>query len=285
MRIERLEKFEPINEANTLEKIKNWFSRNFGGSVKKIEGLLSDYKSKEMDYVSEWKEILRDIEDLEISVETSGDAAEERSSKRTIDRKKDLLASIKNKHRKEIEVIFSRVKSEVKGKKDLEEYWGNRKAEVDADIAKKMYEIAKDFSDESVRKDFYDKYKRALVNSEKAIKEFSKMYKEEGSRSSKMSSSDLDEYVTMTLKQFSEKIKDLGPVEAGQIAKFISNLKSDLYVELDVKMEKMKEDAEKFKGDKSLMSTAKSKMDKVRNDYMERIRQLRTKYTLIKKYT
>jgi hypothetical protein len=285
MRIERLEKFEPINEANTLEKIKNWFSRNFGGSVKKIEGFLSDYKSKEMDYVSEWKEILRDIEDLEISVETSGDAAEEKSSKRTIDRKKDLLASIKNKHRKEIDVVFSKVKSEVKGKKELEEYWGNRKAEVDAEIAKKMYEIAKDFSDESVRKDFYDKYKKALVNSEKAIKDFSKMYKEEGSRSAKMSSSDLDEYVTMTLKQFSEKIKDLGPVEAGQIAKFISNLKSDLYVELDVKMEKMKEDAEKFKGDKSLMATAKSKMDKVRNDYMERIRQLRTKYTLIKKYT
>ena len=285
MRIERLERFHPINEANTLEKIKNWFSRNFGGSVKKIEDLLSDYRSKEMDYVSEWKEILRDIEDLEISVETAEDAAEERSSRRTIDRKKDLLSSVKNKHRKNLDVIFSKVKSEVKGKKDLEEYWGNRKAEVDAEIAKRMYDIAKDFSDESVRKDFYDKYKKALLNSEKAMKEFSKMYKSEGSRPSKITSKDMEEYLEMTLKEFSEKIKDLGPEEAKQIAKYLSDAKSDLYVEMDVKVEKMKADVDRFKGDKSAMAAAKSKMDKVKNSYMEKIRQLRTKYTLIKKYT
>ena len=285
MRIERLERFHPINEANTLEKIKNWFSRNFGGSVKKIEDLLSDYRSKEMGYVSEWKEILRDIEDLEISVETAEDAAEERSSRRTIDRKKDLLSSVKNKHRKNLDVIFSKVKSEVKGKKDLEEYWGNRKAEVDAEIAKRMYDIAKDFSDESVRKDFYDKYKKALLNSEKAMKEFSKMYKSEGSRPSKITSKDMEEYLEMTLKEFSEKIKDLGPEEAKQIAKYLSDAKSDLYVEMDVKTEKMKADVDRFKGDKSAMAAAKSKMDKVKNSYMEKIRQLRTKYTLIKKYT
>ena len=285
MRIERLERFHPINEANALEKIKNWFSRNFGGSVKKIEDLLSDYRSKEMDYVSEWKEILRDIEDLEISVETAEDAAEERSSRRTIDRKKDLLSSVKNKHRKNLDVIFSKVKSEVKGKKDLEEYWGNRKAEVDAEIAKRMYDIAKDFSDESVRKDFYDKYKKALLNSEKAMKEFSKMYKSEGSRPSKITSKDMEEYLEMTLKEFSEKIKDLGPEEAKQIAKYLSDAKSDLYVEMDVKVEKMKADVDRFKGDKSAMAAAKSKMDKVKNSYMEKIRQLRTKYTLIKKYT
>ena len=214
MRIERLDKFEPINEANTLEKIKNWFSRNFGGSVKNIEDLLSDYRSKELDYVTEWKEILRDIEDLEISVETAGDAAEERSARRTIDRKRDLLSTVKNKHRKNLDVIFSKVKSEVKGKKDLEEYWGNRKAEVDAD-----------------------------------------------------------------------KIKDLGPEEANQISKYISNAKSDLYAEMDIKVEKMKEDLDKFKGDKSMLTAAKAKMDKVKSGYMEKIRQLRTKYTLIKKYT
>lgn len=285
MRIERLDKFESINEANTLEKIKNWFSRNFGGSVKSIEDLLSDYRSKELDYVTEWKEILRDIEDLEISVETAGDAAEERSARRTIDRKRDLLSTVKNKHRKNLDVIFSKVKSEVKGKKDLEEYWGNRKAEVDADIAKKMYEIAKDFSDEGVKRDFYDKYKKALANSEKAMKEFSKMYKSEGSRPSKVSAKDLENYLEMTLKEFSDKIKDLGPEEANQISKYISNAKSDLYVEMDIKVEKMKEDLDKFKGDKSMLTAAKAKMDKVKSGYMEKIRQLRTKYTLIKKYT
>lgn len=285
MRIERLDKFESINEANTLEKIKNWFSRNFGGSVKNVEDLLSDYKSKELDYVTEWKEILREIEDLEISVETAGDAAEERSARRTIDRKKDLLSTVKNKHRKNLDVIFSKVKSEVKGKKDLEEYWGNRKAEVDADIAKKMYEIAKDFSDEGVKKDFYDKYKKALANSEKAMKEFSKMYKSEGSRPSKIPAKDLENYLEMSLKEFSDKIKDLGPEEANQISKYISNAKSDLYAEMDIKVEKMKEDLDKFKDDKSMMTAAKAKMDKVKSGYMEKIRQLRTKYTLIKKYT
>ena len=49
----KFKEWDALNEASVFDKIKTWFSSNFGGAVSKLDGLLSDYRSAELEYVDE----------------------------------------------------------------------------------------------------------------------------------------------------------------------------------------------------------------------------------------
>jgi hypothetical protein len=98
----KFKEWEGINEeTKVVSSIKNWFSRAVGGAVSKLDTLLSAYKRAETKYFSEWEEIVTEIDALQVSMMNTGmDPAESRSVDRLIQRKRNLLDSIKNKQKK-----------------------------------------------------------------------------------------------------------------------------------------------------------------------------------------
>lgn len=283
MRIERLDDFGFVNESKLISSIENWLSRSLGGSIKKLDELIFDYRSKELDYVEEWQEILTDIDALEITASTAKDIAEDKSAKRMIERKKDLLNSIKDKHRKETDLIFTKAKSTIGKDNKLEQYWGKEKAEADAEIAKKMYEIAKDLSDDSMKKTLYDKYKKAISNSEAALKDYTRKLSKMRSEKT-IGKEKLEDIVNLPLKKFMEEIKGLSEGEAKEVSKIATAKRNELYAEMDIEVDEIKKRLEKHKDDTSFKAEATKRMDKVKKKYMEEVREYRTKITLVKKY-
>ena len=279
MKITRLDSFDTLNESKVLDSIKSWLSRSLGGPIKKLDELIFDYKSKELGYVEEWEDTLTDIDALEITSQTAKDVAEDKSAKRMIERKKDLLARIKDKHRKETDLIFSKAKSIIGKDNKLEEYWGKEKAEADAEIAKKMYDIAKDLSNDELKKTLYDKYKKAISNSDAAIKDYTKRFSKIKSEKS-LSKEKLVKITNLPLSEFMEEIKDLSEGEAKEVHKIATDKRNTLYAEMDVQIEKIKRGASSSSG----KELASKRIEKIKKKYMEEVREYRTKITLAKKY-
>ena len=87
-----------MNESAPLEKIVNWLSSNFGGSVSEIDGLLSKVASIETQYVQDWNDIQTDIDSLEVrKAQTKADAAELKKLERMIDRNKKIVGCFTKK--------------------------------------------------------------------------------------------------------------------------------------------------------------------------------------------
>ena len=61
MKTLKFKEWETLNEANFFDKVKDWFSANFGGSMSKLQGLLNDYKNLELEFVDECEEVLIEI--------------------------------------------------------------------------------------------------------------------------------------------------------------------------------------------------------------------------------
>jgi hypothetical protein len=279
MRITRLNSFDSLNESKVLDSIKSWLSRSLGGPIKKLDELIFDYKSKELGYVEEWEDTLTDIDALEITSQTAKDVAEDKSAKRMIERKKDLLARIKDKHKKETDLIFSKAKSIIGKDNKLEEYWGKEKAEADAEIAKKMYDIAKDLSNDDLKKTLYDKYKKAISNSEAAVKDYTKKFSKIKSEKS-LGKERLAKIAGLPLSEFMDEIKELSEGEAKEVHKIATEKRNTLYADMDVQVEKLKRESSEA-SDKALIA---KKIDKIKKRYMEEVREYRTKITLAKKY-
>ena len=279
MRITRLNSFDSLNESKVLDSIKSWLSRSLGGPIKKLDELIFDYKSKELGYVEEWEDTLTDIDALEITSQTAKDVAEDKSAKRMIERKKDLLARIKDKHKKETDLIFSKAKSIIGKDNKLEEYWGKEKAEADSEIAKKMYDIAKDLSNDDLKKTLYDKYKKAISNSEAAVKDYTKKFSRIKSEKS-LGKERLAKIAGLPLSEFMEEIKELSEGEAKEVHKIATEKRNTLYADMDVQVEKLKRESSEA-SDKALIA---KKIDRIKKRYMEEVREYRTKITLAKKY-
>ena len=173
----KFEQWNQLNEASVLTSIKNWLSGNFGGAVEKLDSLILAIKKAETGYIQEWEDVVSEIDQLETKLQGDVDAAQEKSTLRMVERKKQILSAIKKKKEKELENIFRKVEVITKGNNRLSDYWGKEKAQADADIAKRMYDIAKSLGDDEMASDLYDKYKKFLDKSTRLESVLSKKYK------------------------------------------------------------------------------------------------------------
>src|SRR6056300_2066811 len=139
-----------INEKDaSIDKIMNWLSSNFGGTISKIDSLLADINSIESQYSKDWNDIQTDIDALEIKkAQTKSDPAESKKLERMIDRNQKLVVALNKKRKADIDKIDNKVEKLTKGKQRLVSYWNLKKSELEADLAEKMYKMAKDLTDE-----------------------------------------------------------------------------------------------------------------------------------------
>jgi hypothetical protein len=286
----KFEQWNQLNEASVLTSIKNWLSGNFGGAVEKLDSLILAIKKAETGYIQEWEDVVSEIDQLEIKLQGDVDAAQEKSTLRMVERKKQILSAIKKKKEKELENIFRKVEVITKGNSRLSDYWGKEKAQADADIAKRMYDIAKSLGDDEMASDLYDKYKKFLDKSTRLESVLSKKYKGKlGKLSDKeeeleKSETSLSKLSKKPLGEFSDSVKDLDPKEAKELMKICTEERNRLYVDMDLEVSRIEEEIKKKK-DRDFEIEAERNIKKIKEKYLEKIREFRSKITLAKRYS
>ena len=286
----KFEQWNQLNEASVLTSIKNWLSGNFGGAVEKLDSLILAIKKAETGYIQEWEDVVSEIDQLEIKLQGDVDAAQEKSTLRMVERKKQILSAIKKKKEKELENIFRKVEVITKGNNRLSDYWGKEKAQADADIAKRMYDIAKSLGDDEMASDLYDKYKKFLDKSTRLESVLSKKYKGKlGKLSDKeeeleKSETSLSKLSKKPLGEFSDSVKDLDPREARELMKICTEERNRLYVDMDLEVSRIEEEIKKKK-DRDFEIEAERNIKKIKETYLGKIREFRSKITLAKRYS
>lgn len=284
-----------LNEKDSsLDKIMNWLSSNFGGTISKIDSLLSDVNSIETQYSKDWNEIQTDIDALEVKkAQTKSDPAEAKKLERMIDRNQKLLTALNKKRKAEISKVDDRVEKLVNGKQRLISYWNLKKSELEADLAEKMYKMAKGLTDDSVADELYDKYKKAALDAKEKDERFrekfgkldlakpSTLKSDAESRAITSANFSMDPIFSMNAPQFTKFVQDLEKSQVSALIKAMQSERNERYATLDTERDRLEAQAKK-KGlsDKSV----KDSISELRETLMKQIRDLRTKITIARRY-
>lgn len=282
-----------LNEANSLSNIFNWLGANFGGSVSKIDAILSDILEIEEDYMKEWNEIQTEIDSLEVQkAQIKSDPAEAKKLERMIDRNQKLINSLSRKRKANIEAVEKKVEEVTQGKQKLISYWNLKKSEAEAEVAEKLYKLAKKFTDSSVADELYDKYKDAALLAKKKDEQFREKFGSlklsepstietgEETKSSTQQFS-LDPILAMNAVQFTKYVQGLEKSAVRDLVKFIMTERNERYATLDTERDRLEDQAKK----KGLGSEdVKKSLKDLRETLMEQIRDLRTKITIARRY-
>jgi hypothetical protein len=287
--------YQNINEKDAgLDKIVNWLSSNFGGSISKIDNLLSDISSIETKYSQEWNEIQTDIDALEIQkAQAKSDPAEAKKIERMIDRNQKLLSALSKKRKADIDKIDSKVEKITKGNQRLISYWNLKKSELEADLAENLYKMAKDLTDESIADDLYNKYKKAALDAKKKDDRFREKFgKLDLAKPSILKSGGVDKVISkanfsmdpifsMNAPQFTKFVQDLEKGQVGALIKAMQSERNEKYAILDTERDRLEDQAKK----KGLSADSVEKdMSDLRETLMRQIRDLRTKITIARRY-
>jgi hypothetical protein len=281
----KFKEWEKLNEESIFTSIKNWFSGNFGGDVSKLDDLLYRYKKAHIAYQREWEDVVTEIDALQVKRETKAtDVAEDKAISRMIERKKQFLDSIKNKQNSEIKSSQEKAEKIISGNKRLKDYWEKSKLEIDVEISKKLYDIAKDLSDTSLESELYTKYKKDLDGYLEVKKRFVEKYSETKKKTEKADSDDISRIVRMSLGEFDKEVKTITPEQARELAKACTEERNKLYVEMDLKIDQInKELGVGTKGIEEIRDEVAKRISAVKKEYLEKIREYRTKITLAKR--
>lgn len=282
-----------LNEANSLSNIFNWLGANFGGSVSKIDVILSDILEIEEDYMKEWNEIQTEIDSLEVQkAQIKSDPAEAKKLERMIDRNQKLINSLSRKRKANIEAVEKKVEEVTQGKQKLISYWNLKKSEAEAEVAEKLYKLAKKFTDSSVADELYDKYKDAALLAKKKDEQFREKFGslklsepstietgEEVKSSTQQFS--LDPILAMNAVQFTKYVQGLEKSAVRDLVKFMMTERNERYATLDTERDRLEDQAKK----KGLgAEDVKKSLKDLRETLMEQIRDLRTKITIARRY-
>ena len=289
-------KQDGINESNSVDKIVNWLSSNFGGTISKIDSLISDILKIEEDYMKEWNDIQTDIDSLEVQkAQIKSDPAEAKKLERLIDRNQKLLNTLSKKRRSQIESIEKKVEDTVKDKQRLIKYWNYKKAQAEVDVAERLYKLAKNLTDQSIADELYDKYKDAALMARKKDEDFRKTYgkldfskdstvdtettgEEKAISSAKFS---MDPILAMNAVQFTKYVQGMEKAQVRDLIKTMMTERNERYATLDTERDRLE-------GQASSKNLSKSEINKSLKDFrenlMEQIRDLRTKITIARRY-
>ena len=307
----KFNEWSSLNEAGIFDRIKNWLSSTFGGSVDSLDKLANEYRSAELEYVEKWEDINVEIDKLDLErSQTKSDPAEMKRIDRLIQRNNELMNAQARFHEKKTENIFTKVKDVIKENGRVRIYWENLKTKIDADIAEEMYKKAKRLADSSLSSTLYAKYKAALLKAKQKDIDFRNKYGNlmtmdiessdvfnDKSRSARYSSNSVDsskagnesdasfEFLTkLPLTEFTNAIKGYIPAQAKKLVSFLLKERNDRYVAMDMERDILNKEVEKSSNPDEAREFSSKRIKEIREKYMDEIRDLRSKITIAKKY-
>jgi hypothetical protein len=291
----KFKEWNELNEASIFDKVKDWFSVNFGGALNKMENLITEYRSAEEEYIDEWEKVNIELDKLDLQKDqTKSDPAEYKRIERYIQRNQELLSNMKKAHVKKIDHIMVKVKSLINDNAKLRTYWEVNKTRVDSEIAEDMYKRSKDLADETLSRDLYNKYKDSVLRAKKKDEEFKEKYgdllkgsykkaapaQQKSASKSGISEATLDLYITMSLSEFTKEIESLDSKERKELTNLLIKNRNELYVQMDMERENINSLISKGQLTKE---EASKELKDIREKHMNDIRELRSKITISRK--
>lgn len=297
--------WESLNEASIVDKIKNFLSGAFGGSISKLDSLGEEYRTAEMDYVDEWEKTQEEIDKLELErSQVKADPAEIKKIDRLITRNNQLLTAQSKAHEKRTEQIFDKVRKAITNNKRLRTYWEKIKTEIDAEISEEMYQKAKKMADSSLADSLYTKYKDAVISAKKKDEEFREKYgnlmtreiqagvkrtrKEENSdvesTKEKEGETSFSNLLDLSISDFTNVVKNFTTKEAKSLLSYLIKQRNDKYVALDTERDNLNKYVDSSTNKDKARDVAAEKIKELRAKYMSEIRDIRSKITVTRKY-
>lgn len=288
----KFQEWDQLNEASIFQKIGSWLERAFGTTYSNLHKLLNEYKELETHFVSEWEDVQIELDKLELQREqTKSDPAELKKLQRYITRNKDLLANMQKLHEKNVDYHMKKVKKAIGDEQKLKNYWELNKAKVDAEIAEDMYKASKKLADERLSDSLYKKYKDAVLTAKQRDSDFREKYgelartqpREDLSRrpnNGGFQETHMSQYIAMGLQDFAQFVQKLEPRDAKRLSIALTEERNSLYLAMDLERDKLNDEIAKGSVNRD---DASKRIKSIREKYMEKIRELRTKITLAKR--
>lgn len=287
------QKWNELNEANIFSAIGDWFQTTFGTSFGKIKELLDEYRDLETKFIDEWEDVHMEIDKLDLQRDQAkSDPAEQKKIQRLLTRNRDLLTSMEKVHEKNIDYLMKRVKKTIGEEQKLRNYWELNKSRIDSEVAEEMYQRSKRLADERLSDSLYRKYKDAVLKAKQKDADFREKYGELARKEFRpettvkdpklgITDSSVDLYSSMSLADFSKMAQNLSPKEAKVLVSSLIKERNDLYLRLEIEREGLNKEIDK--GAVTREEAAK-RIKSIRALYMDRIRELRSKITVARKY-
>ena len=163
-------RYYPLDES-IKDDIQTWLSRNFGGRVGKIDGIIVDLVRIEKDYAKKWEKSQMEISSMEGQMEDPGitDSVKSDFKKRIRDEKKSL-DDLDRKRIQKIRSLSDEVRKMTEDSPRLIKYWNLKKSEAEVEVAENLYKMSHNLSDRRIEDAFYRRYQEAIDNLSKARK-------------------------------------------------------------------------------------------------------------------
>lgn len=264
------------------ENVHNWLSKNFGGKISEIEGILSDIVRAEKEYSKEWEKLELENESMSTQIKSGNleDKDENEFKKKIKDNSNLISVSLRRKIQK-VRVLDAKADKLVQGNPRLSKYWDLKRAEADLEIIENLYKISKNLSDKGIQETLYDKYKKAYSNLKDRKEKTEKVEKEiDTEEDETYDDSELEALISMSNSKFRAEIEEYSPKEIKSLKRDLINQKNSYMNDLrGVKRRKEKESssASTSKERKEITSKFNPKISALG----ERIDKIREKITII----
>jgi hypothetical protein len=264
------------------ENIHNWLSKNFGGKINDIDGILGDIVRAEKEYSKEWEKIELENDSMKSQIESGNlEEQEEKDFRKKIKDNSNLISvSLKRKIQK-VRVLEDKADKICKGNPRLIRYWDLKKAEADLEIIESLYKISKNLLDKGIEKDLYGKYKKAYTNLNDRKEKAEKIEKEiDTEEDASYDDSELESLISMSNAKFRDEIEFYSEKE-------IKSLKRDLVNQKNSYMNDLRGIKRRKEKESSSSSTAKerkeitSRLNLKISALGERIDRIREKITIL----
>jgi len=238
------------------ENIHNWLSRNFGGKISEIDGILSDIVRAEKEYSREWEKLELENDSMKSQIESESlEEEEEKKLRKKIRDNKNLISVSLRRKIQKVRVLDDKADRIVKGNPRLSKYWDLKKAEADLEIIENLYKISKNLVDKGIEEDLYGKYKKAYSNLKDKKEKTEKIEKEiDAEEKSSYDDSELESLVSMSNAKFRDEIE-------GYSEKEIKSLKRDLVNQKNSYMNDLRGIKRRKEKESSSASTSKERKE------------------------
>lgn len=230
-------KYYSIDES-LGEDFYNWLSKNFGGKIGKIEGILSDLVYGEKEYAKEWEKVQREISSMEDQIDTGEISAEEEKSFRKEIRKKKAELEIADRRRvQKVRTLNDQAKKIIDGNPRVNKYWEIKKAEAELSVIENLYNISKTLPSRRIEDSFYREYTEAqdrLTRKRRGIEDLEGKIKSETTetpetREKEKTSKEVAKtwkLVSMTISQFKSEVKEYSPEQRKEVKRALIDKKN-----------------------------------------------------------
>lgn len=226
------------------EDIHNWLSKNFGGKVSEIDGILSEIVRAEKEYSKEWEKIELENDSMKSQIESGSlEDQEEKDLRKKIKDNTNLISASLRKKIQKVRVLDAKGDKIAQGNPRLNKYWELKKAEADLEIIENLYKISKNLSDKGIQDELYVKYKKSYSNLQNRKEKTAKVEKEiDTEEDSSYDDAELESLISMSNSGFRDEIEEYSSKEIRSLKRDLVNQKNSYMNDLrSIKKRKEKE--------------------------------------------